>query len=193
MFLINLSFVFSILLTPLYPTKTGFLIILWNMIPFAKKKFLFFSKTLTSYPSNAIVSRFSLKFPPPPAGCPAAGGGLSYLYGLFPQPGDPGEHQELQGGTVPGEFSDVGTSGQIELHITSVVTDWQENVYVRKAWFMGHKVGWKEVIRRFLLQHLDDLSTGIQLIKMKLRNFEVDKGKFVPWEKYGAENYGIYE
>ena len=87
----------------------------------------------------------------------------------------------------------VGPSGQIELHITSVVTDWQENVYVRRAWFMGHKKGWKEVIRLFILNHLDDLSTGIQLIKAMLRDFEVNNEKFVPWERYGAENYGLYE
>ena len=86
----------------------------------------------------------------------------------------------------------LGPSGQIELHLTSVVTDWQENVYVRKAWFMGHKNGWKEVVRRFLLQHLDDLDTGIQLIKAMLRDFEVSREKFVPWEQYEPEYYGLY-
>lgn len=86
-----------------------------------------------------------------------------------------------------------GPSGQIELHITSIVTDWQENVYVRKAWFMGHKHNWKEVVRCFLREHMDDLDTGIQLIKAKLRDFEVSKEKFVPWERYNPVYYGLYE
>lgn len=84
-----------------------------------------------------------------------------------------------------------GPSGQIELHVTSVVTDWQENVYIRKAWFLGHKHHWKPVIRKFLLDHMDDLDTGIQLIKSLLREFEVDNRKFVPWEKYNPVRYGL--
>lgn len=105
----------------------------------------------------------------------------------------PGIRNSIQGVSFDYYFTGrrEGPSGFIELHITSVVTDWQENVFVRKAWFMGHKQTWKEVIRRFLLDHMDDLDTGIQLIKAKLREFEVDNNKFVPWEKYGPVRYGM--
>ena len=41
----------------------------------------------------------------------------------------------------------TGTSGQIELHVTSIVKDWDQNTYIRKAWYMGNKKGWKDCIR----------------------------------------------
>lgn len=84
-----------------------------------------------------------------------------------------------------------GHSGQIELHLTSVVTDWQENVYIRKAWFIGYKRGWKNTVRDFLLEHMDDLNTGIQLIQALLRDFEIDNAKYVAWEKYEPVRYGM--
>lgn len=86
-----------------------------------------------------------------------------------------------------------GCSGQIELHVTCVVTDWQENVFIRKAWFMGHKESWKEVIRSFIMEHLDDLGTGNLLIKRMMQDFEVNDKKYVPWEKYNPVNYGLWE
>ena len=86
-----------------------------------------------------------------------------------------------------------GPSGQIELHITSIVTDWQENVFVRKAWFMGHKENWKEVIRTFITKHLEDLGTGNLLIKRMMQEFEVSQGKYLPWEKYRPEYFDLWE
>lgn len=86
-----------------------------------------------------------------------------------------------------------GPSGQIELHITCVVTDWQENVFVRKAWFMGHKGNWKEVIRSFIIRHLEDLGTGNLLIKRMMQEFEVSQEKFMSWEKYNPECFDVWD
>ena len=37
-----------------------------------------------------------------------------------------------------------GTGGAIELHITSIVTDWATNTYTRQSIYRGHKEKWKE-------------------------------------------------
>lgn len=77
-----------------------------------------------------------------------------------------------------------GTGGQIELHITSTVRDWAENVYIRKAWYMGHKEKWEDCIKDHVRNHLIDLGTGHMLVMRLIQDFEVAKEKFKPWEKY---------
>jgi hypothetical protein len=37
-----------------------------------------------------------------------------------------------------------GNGGQIELHITSVVTDWATNTFTRQSIYRGHKEHWRE-------------------------------------------------
>lgn len=67
---------------------------------------------------------------------------------------------------------------QIELHITSIVRDWNSNEYVRKAWYMGSKKDWKGCIRNHIIDHLNDLFTGNQLVMSLMRYFEVSDDKF---------------
>ena len=83
----------------------------------------------------------------------------------------------------------TGTSGQIELHITSIVRDWDQNTYTRKAWFMGNKERWKDCIRIHIIDHLNDLNTGKMLVMSLMRDFEVSKDNFQEWEKYDPIMY----
>lgn len=78
----------------------------------------------------------------------------------------------------------LGSGTQIELHITSIVRDWEETVYIRKSWYSGNKQSWKECIDQHLRNHLKDLSTGQMLILNLMRDFEVREEHFRTWEKY---------
>ena len=83
-----------------------------------------------------------------------------------------------------------GTSSVIiELHITSTVRDWAENVYMRKACYMGHKKQWKKCIEDHVRQHLLDLSTGSMLVMRLMQSFEVTEDKFKPWDKYNPSHF----
>jgi hypothetical protein len=78
----------------------------------------------------------------------------------------------------------MGTGGEIELHITSVVTDWATNTYTRKSIYRGHKGRWKECIEQHILSHLKDLNSDLGIVKAMMRYFEVDRGKFKSWERH---------
>lgn len=66
----------------------------------------------------------------------------------------------------------LGSGNQIELHITSIIRDWEETVFIRKSWYSGNKRTWKKCIEQHVRQHLEDLSTGQMLIMSLMRDFE---------------------
>ncbi|WP_423819197.1 hypothetical protein V5739_00370 [Salinimicrobium sp. TIG7-5_MAKvit] len=84
-----------------------------------------------------------------------------------------------------------GTGGQIELHVTSIVRDWAENVYIRKAWYMGHKENWKGCIENHVRTHLLEISAGRMLVMRLMQDFEVTEDKFKPWEKYNPSHFRL--
>jgi hypothetical protein len=77
----------------------------------------------------------------------------------------------------------VGANGQIELSVTTVITDWDKNIYYRTSRYLGHYQDWKNCIRTQLWNHLIDLGVGIMLVRVKLEDFEVDKSNYSPQEK----------
>lgn len=85
----------------------------------------------------------------------------------------------------------LGSSQQVELHVTSVVRDWEENVFIRKSWYSGDKKLWKECLKGHVRQHLEDLCTGRMLIMSLLRDFEVKEEHFREWNKYDPVCFGI--
>lgn len=84
-----------------------------------------------------------------------------------------------------------GKSGYIELHVTSTVRDWAENVYIRKAWYLGHKEDWKSCIDKHIRTHLLDLNTGMQLVLRMMQEFEVSEEKFIHWEIYKPTHFRV--
>ena len=82
-----------------------------------------------------------------------------------------------------------GTGNQIELHVTSVINDWEDIVYIRKAWYSGNKDSWKECIANHIKIHLQDLSVDSLFIRRSMREFEVSGEKRQDWEKY--KRHGI--
>lgn len=71
----------------------------------------------------------------------------------------------------------IGSKGQIELTITSIVTDWEKNIFYRTCRYLGHHEGWKRCIRSHIIKHLSDLGIGIMLVRAMTDDFEADKSK----------------
>ncbi len=74
----------------------------------------------------------------------------------------------------------IGNMGKIELHVTSQLTDREENLYIRKCRYLGNKKGWEACIRSHIIRHLLDLGIGYMLMQSLMGNFKVDKQKVVP-------------
>ena len=86
----------------------------------------------------------------------------------------------------------MGSGKQIELHITSIVRDWEENVFIRKSWYHGNRETWKNCIKNHVKQHLTDLSTGRVLVMSLMRDFEIREEHFRKWESYNPVYYKRY-
>lgn len=81
---------------------------------------------------------------------------------------------------------------RIELHVTTVVMDWQEQVFTRKVWYIGDKSLWKDCIRQHLQGHLRDLNVDSLMVKRIMRDFEVSRDNFVDWERYEPVTFGVF-
>lgn len=80
-------------------------------------------------------------------------------------------------------------SAMIELHITSTVTDWAQQRYIRKAWYMGHKDNWKKCIQDHVRQHLIDLQAGHMLVIRMMQDFEINEEHYQKWDKYNPSYF----
>lgn len=85
----------------------------------------------------------------------------------------------------------LGSGKQIELHVTSIVRDWEENVYIRKCWYSGNKEDWKKCIKEHIRKHLEDLATGHMLITSLMRDFEIKDEHFRTWENYEPVHFRL--
>ena len=59
----------------------------------------------------------------------------------------------------------LGYSDSIELNVTTVIMDADENLYLRSCNYSGQKDIWKEVIKNQLIQHLKDLGVENGLVR----------------------------
>lgn len=78
----------------------------------------------------------------------------------------------------------IGNGGNIELDVTTVIMDSEENIYLRSCNYSGQKDTWKEVIKNQLIQHLTDLGVENGLVKSETRYFEVSPKQHYKKEKY---------
>jgi len=78
----------------------------------------------------------------------------------------------------------MGNSDNIELNVTTVIMDANENLYLRTCNYSGQKNTWKEVIKDQLIRHLKDLGVENGLIRSETRYFEVSPEQHLPIEKY---------
>jgi len=78
----------------------------------------------------------------------------------------------------------LGNSYNIELNVTTVIMDSEENLYLRSCNYSGQKDTWKEVIKDQLIQHLKDLGVENGLVRSETRYFEVSPEQHLPIEKY---------
>ena len=82
-----------------------------------------------------------------------------------------------------------GTGKQIELHVTSIIRDWEENVFIRKAWYGGNRSTWKDCIREHVRKHLEDLNVGQLLTRRLMQDFEIRDEHFKKWEEYNPVEF----
>jgi hypothetical protein len=78
----------------------------------------------------------------------------------------------------------LGNSNIIELNVTTVIMDADENLYLRSCNYSGQKYTWKTVIKEQLIKHLKDLGVEYGLVNSETRYFEVSPEQHLPIEKY---------
>jgi len=78
----------------------------------------------------------------------------------------------------------MGNSDNIELNVTTVIMDSEENLYLRSCNYSGQKDTWKEVIKNQLIQHLKDLGVENGLVRSETRYFEVSPERHCKKEQY---------
>jgi hypothetical protein len=78
----------------------------------------------------------------------------------------------------------LGNSDNIELNVTTVIMDADENLFLRSCHYSGQKDTWKEVIKDQLIQHLKDIGVEKGLVRSETRYFEVSPEQHLPIEKY---------
>ncbi|HSP83278.1 MAG TPA: hypothetical protein VLN72_06065 [Gillisia sp.] len=71
----------------------------------------------------------------------------------------------------------IGQKGQIALSVTSIVTDWEKNIFYRTCRYLGHHEGWKRCIRSHIIKHLTYLGVGIMQVRAMTGDFEANKIK----------------
>ncbi len=71
----------------------------------------------------------------------------------------------------------IGSKGQIEISVTSIVTDCENNIFYRTCRYLGHYEEWKRCIRSHIIRHLSDLGIGIMLVRAMTDDFKADKSK----------------
>jgi hypothetical protein len=67
----------------------------------------------------------------------------------------------------------LGNSDNIELNVSTVIIDADENLYLRSYHYSGQKDTWKEVIKDQLIQHLKDIGVENGLVRSEIRYFEI--------------------
>lgn len=78
----------------------------------------------------------------------------------------------------------LGPDGFIELYLTCMVWDYKGNTFLRKSVYWGNKDKWKDVIRGFIIQHLNDVRCGNMLVRAIMRDFEVENSRYIPLDRY---------
>ena len=78
----------------------------------------------------------------------------------------------------------LGSGTLLELHITSIIRDWEENIFLRKSWYNTDRKFWKDLIRDHIQRHLLDLGVDNIIALGLLRDFEVKEEHFRAWDKY---------
>ena len=69
----------------------------------------------------------------------------------------------------------LGNSDNIELEVSTLIIDGNENQFLRSCLYSGQKETWKEVIKEQLKQHLRDIGVEEGFVRSETRYFEVSK------------------
>lgn len=78
----------------------------------------------------------------------------------------------------------LGSGNLIELHVTTIIRDWEENIFLRKSWYSIDKNSWKDLICGHIRRHLIDLGVDKTIVLGLLRDFEIKEDHFRRWNEY---------
>lgn len=78
----------------------------------------------------------------------------------------------------------LGHSNNIDLEVSTLIIDSEENQFLRSCLYTGQKEKWKEVIKQQLIKQLQDIGVEPGFIKSETRYFDVSKDHYLSIEKY---------
>lgn len=78
----------------------------------------------------------------------------------------------------------LGNSNNIDLEVSTLIMDSEENQFLRSCLYTGQKESWKEVIKQQLIKQLKDIGVESGFIKSETRYFEVSKDYNLSREGY---------
>lgn len=78
----------------------------------------------------------------------------------------------------------LGHSNNIELEVSTLIMDSQENQFLRSCLYSGQKDTWKEVIMEQIKKHLKDVGVEEGFVKTETRYLEVSSDYYLSIENY---------
>lgn len=78
----------------------------------------------------------------------------------------------------------LGQSNIIDLEVSTLIMDADENQFLRSCLYSGQKDTWKNVIKEQIKQHLIDIGVEEGFVRGETRYFNVSKDYHLPPEKY---------
>src|SRR5690606_39051219 len=78
----------------------------------------------------------------------------------------------------------LGNSNNIDLQVSTLIMDSDENQFLRSCLYTGQKETWKEVIKQQVTRHLESIGVEPGFIKSETRYFDVSKDYYLSRERY---------
>lgn len=78
----------------------------------------------------------------------------------------------------------IGKVDSIELEVSTLIIDSDENQFLRSCLYSGERDTWKVVIKQQLIKHLQSIGVEPGFIKSETRYFEVSKDHYLSIEQY---------
>lgn len=81
----------------------------------------------------------------------------------------------------------IGKGDSIELEVSTLIIDSDENQFLRSCLYSGQRDTWKEVIKEQLKKHLQAIGVEEGFVRSETRYFDVSKDYHLPPEKYQSK------
>lgn len=78
----------------------------------------------------------------------------------------------------------VERKGMVEIEVSTLVIDADEQMYLRSCEYAGQKEDWKEAIKAQLVKHLQNIGVEPGFVGSETRYFEVSNDNHLSLERY---------